>query len=263
MLAVGAVLAFAMVGISQAEAKVIEKNVEYTADGTLLKGYLVYDSAIQGKRPGILVVHEWWGLNDYSRKRARMLAELGYTALAIDMYGDGRQATNPTDAGALSSEVMKNFDTAKVRFSAAEDFLKKQPTVDIGRIAAIGYCFGGGVLLNIARQGTDLKDIVSFHGSLSAVKPAVPGTIKTKLLVLHGGDDKFVSAQQVEAFKQEMATAGADYKFVTYAGATHAFSNPDATVLGKKFKIPIAYNAKADKESWVEMKKFFDETLKK
>ena len=175
MLALGVIFVFVVVGLSQAETKVIEKSVEYKADGTVLKGYLAYDSAIHGKRPGILVVHEWWGLNDYSRRRARMLAELGYTALAVDMYGNGKQATNPTDAGALSSEVMKNFDTAKVRFTAAEEFLKKQPTVDTSRIAAIGYCFGGGVLLNIARQGTDLKDIVSFHGNLSAAKAGWTG----------------------------------------------------------------------------------------
>jgi dienelactone hydrolase len=258
-------VAFAVVapGLTPAQAKIIGKNVEYKADGVVLKGYLAYNSAIKGKSPGILAVHEWWGLNDYTRKRARMLAELGYTALAVDMYGEGRQATNPDDAGKLSSEIMKNFDAAKARFTAAEDFLKKRPTVDTDRIAAIGYCFGGGVVLNIARQGTDLKGIVSFHGSLAAVKPAEPGAIKAKLLVLHGGDDKFVTPEQVEAFKQEMKIAGADYKFIVYPGATHAFSNPDATALGKKFNIPIAYNAKADKESWDEMKKFFKEIFNK
>jgi dienelactone hydrolase len=253
---------FVAAGVMTAQAKIVEKDVEYKADGTVMKGYLVYNDKIEGKRPGILVVHEWWGLNDYSKKRARMLAELGYTALAIDMFGEGKQATNPDEAGKLATSVMQNFDAAKVRFAAAEDFLKAEPTVDTARIAAIGYCFGGGVLLNIARQGTDLKDIVSFHGSLNAVKPAEPGTIKVKLLVLHGGDDKFVSPEQVEAFKKEMTAAGADYKFFAYPGATHAFSNPDATALGKKFKIPIAYNKKADKESWQEMKKFFEETFK-
>ncbi len=258
----GLVFAVAAAGLSTAEAKVIGKDVEYSAGGTTLKGYLAYDSALKDKHPGVLVVHEWWGLNDYVRRRARMLAGLGYVALAVDMYGEGKQADNPTDAGRMSSEVYKNFDTAKERFTAAEDYLKKQPTVDTGRIAAIGYCFGGGILLNIARQGTDLKDIVSFHGNLTALKPAEPGTIKTKLLVLHGADDKFVTPEQVEAFKKEMTDAGADYKFIAYAGATHAFSNPDSTANGKKFNIPIAYNAKADKESWQEMKKFLGKTLK-
>jgi dienelactone hydrolase len=260
---VGAILVIMIFGITSAFAKVVGKTVEYTADGTVLKGYLAYNDKIEGKRPGVLVVHEWWGLNDYTRRRARMLAELGYTALALDMYGEGKQAAHPDDAGKFASEVMKNFDTGKARFLAGEDFLKKQPTVDPDRIAAVGYCFGGGVVLNMARQGADLKGVVSFHGSLAAVKPAETGAVKAKLLVLHGADDKFTTPEQIDAFKQEMTTAGADYKFIVYPGAMHAFTNPDATAYGKKFNIPLAYNKKADKESWVEMKKFLDETLKK
>ncbi len=243
-------------GSASAQAKVVGKTVEYTAQGVVMKGYLAFDNSIEGKRPGILVVHEWWGLNDYARRRARMLAGLGYTALALDMYGEGKTAAHPDDAGKFSSELMKNFDVAKARFTAAEDFLKKQPTVDSNEIAAIGYCFGGGVVLNMARQGADLKGVVSFHGILTAVKPAEPGAIKAKILVLHGGDDKFTTPEQIEAFKTEMTKAGADYKFITYPGAMHGFTNPEATALGKKFNIPIAYNAKADKESWEEMKKF-------
>jgi dienelactone hydrolase len=250
-------------GLTPAQAKVVGKTVEYKTDGVVLKGYLAYDSSIKGKQPGVLVVHEWWGLNDYARKRARMLAELGYTALAVDMYGEGKQATHPDDAGKFAAEVMKNFDTGKARFLAAEDFLKKQPTVDPGRIAAIGYCFGGGVALNMARQGADLKGVVSFHGSLAAVKPAEPGAVKAKILVLHGGDDKFTTPEQIEAFKQEMTSAGADYRFIVYPGAMHSFTNPEATALGKKFNLPLAYNEKADKESWQEMKKFLGDILKK
>src|SRR5512143_934897 len=173
-----------ILGLAPAHAKVTGKDVEYTAGGVTLKGYLAYDTAKKGKSPGVLVVHEWWGLNDYARERARMLARLGYTALAVDMYGEGKTATHPDDAGKFSSELMQNFDTAKARFLAAEDFLKMQPTVDPGRIAAIGYCFGGGVVLNMARQGADLKGVASFHGSLAAVKPAQPGVAKAKILVL-------------------------------------------------------------------------------
>jgi dienelactone hydrolase len=250
-------------GLTMASAKVIGKNVEYTADGVTLKGYLAYDSNRKDKGPGILVVHEWWGLNAYARKRATMLAELGYTALAVDMYGAGKTAEHPDDAGKFSSELMKNFDTAKARFTAAEDFIKKQPTVDPDRIAAIGYCFGGGVVLNMARQGADLKGVVSFHGMLSAVKPAEPGMVKAKILVLHGADDKFIPPDQVEAFKNEMKAAGADYRFIAYPGAIHSFTNPDATAYGKEFNIPLAYNKKADKESWNEMKKFLDGIFKK
>lgn len=259
---VGAIFVIMVIHITSASAKVVGKTVEYTADGTVMKGYLAYNDKIEGKRPGVLVVHEWWGLNDYARRRARMLAELGYTALALDMYGEGKQATHPDDAGKFSMELMKNFDVAKARFIAGEDFLKKQPTVDSDRVAAIGYCFGGGMALNMARQGVDLKGVVSFHGGLAAVKPAEPGAIKAKILVLHGSDDKFTTPEQIEAFKGEMKAAGADYRFIVYPGAMHAFTNPDATANGKKFNIPLAYNKKADKESWAEMKKFLRETLK-
>ena len=151
---------------------------------------------------------------------------------------------------------MKNFDIAKARFIAAFDFLKQQPTVDPNRIAAIGYCFGGGVVLNMARQGVDLNGVVSFHGGLTAVISGQPGNVKAKVLVLNGGDDKFITLEQIEAFKQEMRAAGADFQFISYPGALHSFTNPEATELGKKFNMPIAYNAKVDKESWEEMKKF-------
>jgi dienelactone hydrolase len=240
-------------GSASAKPKVEGKIVEYSAGGVVMKGYLAYDSNINGKRPGILVVHEWWGLNDYARKRARMLAALGYTALALDMYGEGKQATHPDDAARFSSELMKNFDTAKARFMAAMEFLKKQPSVDPEQIAAIGYCFGGGIVLNMARQGADLKGVASFHGSLAAVKPAGLGTVKAKLLVLHGADDKFTTPDQIEAFKKEMKAAGADFRFIVYPGAMHSFTNPEADVYAKIFHMPIAYNASADNKSWEEM----------
>ena len=257
------VLFFCAAEIGYAEPKILGKTVEYNAQGVVMKGYLAYDDHIKGKRPGVLVVPEWWGLNDYARKRARMLAELGYTALAVDMYGDSKVATTPDDAGKLSSYLMKNFDVAKARFMAAMDFLKQQPSVDPNLVAAIGYCFGGGVVLNMARQGTDLKGVVSFHGSLTAVKPAQSGSVKAKILVLHGGADKLVTPEQVEAFKQEMKSAGADFRFISYPGATHSFTNPEATELGKKFNMPIAYNAEADRKSWVELKEFLKSIFSK
>ncbi len=230
--------------------------VEYSASGVGMKGYLAYDDSIRGRRPGVLVVHEWWGLNDYTRMRARMLAELGYTALALDMYGEGRQALHPEDAGKFSSGLMKNFDVAKTRFMAALEYLKKQPTVDPARIAAIGYCFGGGIVLNMARQGVDLKGVASFHGSLTPVKPAQPGTVKAKILVLHGADDKFITTEQIEAFKLEMKAAGADYRFISYPGAMHGFTNPEADTYSKKYNLPLGYNADADRKSWEELNMF-------
>ncbi len=253
------ILILLVVGVADvalATPKIMGKEVSYSSQGVVMKGYLAYDENIKGKRPGVLVVHEWWGLNDYARMRARMLAGLGYTALAVDMYGEGKVATHPDEAGKFSSELMKHFDTGKARFMAAMDLLKGEPTVDPTRIAAIGYCFGGGIVLNMARQGADLRGVASFHGELTAVKPAQPGSIKTKILVLHGADDKFVTKEKVEAFKNEMKAAGADFKFISYPGALHSFTNPDADELGKKYNIPIAYNRKADKESWEELKKF-------
>ncbi len=249
--------------IVAAEPKIQGETVEYSAQGVVMKGYLAYDVNVKGRRPGVLVVHEWWGLNDYARKRARMLAELGYTALAVDMYGDGRIVMHPDDAGKFSSELMKNFDVGKARFTAAMDFLKQQSTVDPTRIAAIGYCFGGGVVLNMARQGVDLKGVASFHGSLTSVKPAQSGSVKAKILVLNGADDKFTTPEQIEAFKQEMKSAGADFQFISYPGAMHSFTNPEATELGKKFNLPLAYNANADRKAWDELKKFLNMIFKK
>lgn len=243
---------------------IVTKPVEYAFGTTVMKGYLALDAGITGKRPGVLVVHEWWGHNDYARSRARMLAELGYTALAVDMYGDGKQALHPDEAKQFSSETLKNFDVAKGRFIAALDFLKQQPSVDPDRIAAIGYCFGGGLVLNLARDGLDLRGVASFHGSLAARTPVTrSGVIKTRIIVFHGADDKMVPPEQVEAFRKEMSAAGADYRFFAYPGALHSFTNPDADAYAKKFNMPIAYNEQADKQSWEEMKKFLQEIFGK
>jgi len=251
------ITALVLSGCTASKKSEIEgREVSYSSDGVVMKGYLAYDKSISGKRPGVLVVHEWWGLNDYARKRARMLAGLGYVALAVDMYGGGKQAAHPDDAGKFSSELMKNFDVAKKRFGAAMDVLKEQPSVDPHKIAAIGYCFGGGVVLNMAREGVDLSGVASFHGILTAVSPARQGVAKAKILVLHGADDEFTTPEQVAAFKQEMKDAGVDLDFISYPGARHSFTNPDADKYAKEFNLPLGYNAEADRKSWEELKKF-------
>ncbi len=244
-----------MAAVSSAEIK--SEEVTYQSDGLTMKGYIAYNDAIKGKRPGVLVVHEWWGQTENVRNRARMLAELGYTGMAIDMYGNGKTTTHPAEAGKFTEEVMKNMDDAKKRFVAAMDVLKKHPTVDPNRIGAIGYCFGGSVVLEMARQGVDLNGVVSFHGGLDLKTPAKSGDIKAKILVCHGGDDKFVSAEVLEKFKKEMKDAGADMQVIVYPGAKHGFTNPGADELGKTNNIPIGYNAEADKKSWEDMKAFF------
>ena len=256
-------LVLLLTGTGFAEPKIQGMTVEYRTEGAMMKGYLAYDESVEGKRPGVLVVPEWWGLNDYVRMRAKMLVELGYVALAVDMYGDGKVVTTPEEAGKLASEVSKNLDLAKARFAAALDFLKQQPLVDSTRIAAIGYCFGGGVVLNMARLGVDLKGVASFHGSLAPIKPAQPGMVRAKVLVLNGADDKFIPPEQIEAFNQEMKSAGVEFKFISYPGAVHSFTNPEATDLGKKFNMAVAYNAEADHKSWDEMKEFFNAIFKK
>lgn len=238
------------------------QDIDYRTDDTVLKGYLAYDDRIQTKRPGILVVHEWWGHNAYARQRARMLAELGYTALAVDMYGEGKQAAHPGDASKLAGEIRKNLPLAKVRFLAALGSLQQHPMVDSTRMAAIGYCFGGGIVLEMARMGVDLDGVVSFHGSLSTSYPARPGVVRAEILVLNGADDPFVKPEDIDRFKREMESAGVPYLFINYPGAKHSFTNPDADRIGKQFSIPLAYNAEADALSWQAMQEFFDKLFK-
>lgn len=235
------------------------KEVTYNAGETKLKGYLAWDNALKGKVPGVLVVHEWWGHNDYARKRARMLAELGYVALAVDMYGDGKQASHPKEAGMFAAMVNKSKGVSEARFNAAADFLKIQPQTDATRLAAIGYCFGGGVVLHMARSGADLKGVASFHGSLATDTPSVPGAIKGRIFVANGAADSFTPPEVVGAFASEMAKAEADFRFFNYDGALHSFTNPDADEYAKRFDMPIAYNAAADQRSWDELKRFLRE----
>lgn len=247
---------------SAAFAAVQGKEVSYSADGTTMKGWIAYDDAAKGKRPAVLVVHEWWGHNAYARKRANMLAELGYVALAVDMYGDGKQALHPDDAGKFAGEVSKNKPLAKARFEAAMKVLRKDRHVNGGKLAAIGYCFGGSTVLNMARAGADLKGVASFHGGLATDAPAQAGKVKAQVRVFTGADDKMIPAAQVDTFRQEMEKAGVNYRVVAYPGAMHSFSNPDADELGRKFGMPIAYNAEADKDSWAQLQTFLAEVLK-
>lgn len=256
-----AVLAGLLLQAAVAHAALREQEVEYQSGGTVLKGYLTWDDSITGKRPGVIVVHEWWGLNDYARKRARMLAELGYTAFAADMYGDGKSTVHPQEATAFMNAAIADPERAKKRFLAAQAVLQRDETVDPTRIAAIGYCFGGATVLEMARQGADLDAVVSFHGALGTKNPAQPGAVKARLLVENGAADPLVSSESVAAFKQEMDAAGVNYRFDNYPGAVHSFTNPDADRLGKETGMPLAYNAAADQQSWAAMQALFKDVF--
>ena len=259
---IGTIL-FLLTTVVYAQGEIRGEPVEYVAGDTTMKGYLAYDDGISGKRPGILVVHEWWGHNEYTRKRARMMAELGYVALAVDMYGEGKQARHPDDAGKFSGEIRKNMPLARERFLAARKVLQQHRITDPGRIGAIGYCFGGGVVLQMARDEMDLAGVASFHGGLATESPAKTGSVKAKILVLTGDDDKFAPPDQVEAFRKEMKAAEADFRIVSYPGALHGFTNPEADAYAKKFNMPIGYNADADRKSWAEMQTFFQDIFRK
>ena len=254
-------LALALLAASSlANAAIKTQEIPYqSADGTRLIGYYAYDDAIKGKRPGVVVVHEWWGLNDYTKRRARDLAALGYSALAIDMYGDGKNTEHPKDALAFMQAALKDSAASSARFKAGLDLLKQQAQTDPDKVAAIGYCFGGAVVLNAARQGVPLAGVVSFHGALATQTPAEPGKVKAKILVEHGALDSMVTAENVAAFKNEMDKAGADYTFVSLDGAKHGFSNPDADRLGHGDHggPDIGYNKAADEKSWADMQAFF------
>jgi len=229
---------------------------DYGTDSIKLNGYIAYDTSLTGKRPVVLIIHEWWGLNDYIKGRAKQLAELGYLAMAVDMYGDGKMGNNPEEAGKLAMPFYTNTALAKSRFEAALAKVKTYSQADTTKIAAMGYCFGGSMVLNMAKLGEPLNGVVSFHGNLAGV-PADKNLLKAQVLVCHGADDQFVKPEEVALFKKQMDSIGANYTFKQYEGATHAFSNPRATEMGQKFKIPIAYNAAADSASWVAMKEFF------
>ncbi len=249
--------------LGAAQAAIQEDAVTYKDGDTVLKGFIVYDNAIKTKRPGIVVVHEWWGITKHVHDEARKFAAQGYTAFIADMYGDAKTADNPKDAGTLAGAVRKNPAVMQSRFNAAMNQLSKHATVDASRIGASGYCFGGSVALDMARAGTALKGVVAFHASLGASgAAAVPGNVKAKVLVLNGADDPFIKPDTVEAFKKEMETAKVDYRYINYPGAVHAFTNPEATAKGKQFNLPIAYHPEADRQSKAEATKFFESVFK-
>lgn len=244
-----------------AHAQIQTEEIPYTAaDGTRLVGYLAWDDAVQGPRPGVLVVHEWWGLNDYAKRRARDLAALGYSALAIDMYGEGKNTGHPEDAKAFMNEALADPARAKARFVAGLDLLKARPQTNASQLAAIGYCFGGKVVLDMARQSVPLAAVVSFHGALVTATPATPGSVKARVLVEHGAADSFITPEQITAFKAEMDQAGADYRFVELPGAKHGFSNPDADA-HKGHGLDLSYSKEADEQSWADMQALFKQVF--
>lgn len=242
------------------ELSIKGEEVSYATDTTEMKGYLAYNENLETKRPGILVIHEWWGHNEYTRQRADMLAELGYTALAVDMYGNGRQAEHPEDAGKFAGMVMQNMDAAQARFDAALELLKSHSTVNPDQIAAIGYCFGGSVALTMANAGKDLDAVAAFHSGVQL--PVMPNeNLKARVLVCNGAEDPFISPESVTAFTRAMDSIKADYSYIAYEGATHSFTSKAADSLGKKFDMPLAYQEKADKESWQELQDLLNETF--
>jgi dienelactone hydrolase len=258
----GAFCAVALV--TSANAAVKEDPITYSDGQTTMKGFVVYDDATQAKRPGIIMVHEWWGITPHIHTEAKRFAQEGYTVFIADMFGDAKTADNPKDAGALSGGVMKDEKAMESRFKAAQAQLAKQPSVNPQRIGAVGYCFGGAVVLNMARTGDDLQAVAGFHASLGLNTPApAPGTVKAKILILNGADDPFVKKEQYEQLKKDFDAAKADYRIIQYPGAVHAFTNPEATELGKKFNLPLKYDANADQQSKAEADKLFAADLKK
>jgi len=243
---------------SLAWAELKTEELKYAVGDDRFTGYLAYDDATSGERPGVLVVHEWWGQNAYARKRAEMLAELGYTALAVDMYGEGKVADHPDDAKKFMQAVVSNMPVAEQRFNTAKTLLQNHPTVDGEQLAAIGYCFGGGIVLHMARAGAELDGVVSFHGTLGTEKPAQAGAVKAEVLAFTGADDPFAPPEQVKAFEEEMRSAGATYELVSFPGVKHSFTNPGADKIAETYGMPLAYDEAADKASWAQMQQFFD-----
>ena len=246
-----------LITISAAGA-IRSEAVEYKQGETALQGFVYWDDAVQGKRPGIVVVHEWFGVNDFSKSRAEMLAKMGYVALAADIYGKGVNAKNVEEAAQMSGMYKSNRALLRQRVAAAVETLRKNPNVNGAKIGGIGFCFGGTTVLELARSGADVSAVVSFHGGLDTNMPAAQKP-KAKVLVLHGAVDPFVPPPQVQGFMDEMNKVGADYQFIAYSGAVHSFTNPGADALnlaGAKYHKPT------DERSWQHMKVFFEEAFR-
>ncbi len=251
-----------MVSWSLAEAALVEKTVTYRQDGAVLEGFQVYDDAVAGPRPAVLVIHQWTGLTDYEKGRSRQLAALGYNVLAADIYGKGIRPPAPAEAGKEAGKYKGDRALYRARLLAGLDVLRKDPQTEPSKIAAIGYCFGGTGVLELARAGAPLRGVVSFHGGLDAAEgfAAKPGGVTAKVLVLHGAADPFAPAAQVTALQQELTAAKADWQLVLYGGAVHAFSQREA---GNDASKGAAYNEAADRRSWQAMSAFLAEIFGK
>jgi dienelactone hydrolase len=253
------ILSFLSLAVA-ASAQIVRETVEYEQGGTPLEGYLAYDESDKGVRPGVIVIHEWNGLGDYVKMRADELARLGYVALAIDIYGKGVRPSTPQEMGAQASKYRNDIPLMRSRAEAGlDELLRRSDLVDSAKIAVIGYCFGGGVALELARSGAALAGVASFHGNLDTPDPSDARNIKGKVLVLHGGSDPNVIRDKVAAFQDEMTNAGVDWQMIIYGGAVHGFTNPNN---GNDPSKGAAYNEKADRRSWEAMKHFFDEIFK-
>jgi dienelactone hydrolase len=251
---------FAILALAaSARAELVSKPVEYTQGGTVLEGYLVWDNALKGTRPGVMVVHEWWGLNDFARNRADELARMGYVAFAADMYGKGVSTTDAKKATELSTPF-RGTPLMRERVRAAFDVLLQQELVDPRRTGAIGFCFGGTAVFELAYSGAAVAGVVSFHGNLPAPKTEDYANIKASILALHGANDSFVTPEVIDQFQKAMREAGVDWQMAYFGGAVHSFTNPDAGKFGIE---GIAYNEKAARRSWEYMKSFFDEVFAK
>ena len=243
-----------------APAAVQTKTVTYQHGELECRGFLAWDDAVEGKRPGVLVVHEWWGLDEYARQRATQLAKLGYIAFAADMYGEGKTADHPDNARQMATTVRMNVENWRMRATAAVDVLKSQPQCDSNKLAAIGYCFGGSTAIQLAYAGSDLKAVASFHGALPTATEAEAKATKARILVCNGGSDTFIPEAAIKSFRESLDKSGAKYDFVSYPGVVHSFTVPGADARN----IPgMKYDQQADEDSWKRMTKLFAEQFGK